>query len=74
MPSIMPHSELVRKAMDYIALEIKKKQQGQGLEGASKLDNAFKYKLVEEACLKFDLSPKDASSLHHLLEDELDKA
>ena len=71
MPSIIPHSEMVRKAMEYIVLETKKLRQDQG---TSELNNSVKYKLVEEACLKFDLSPNDASALHRLLEDEQDKA
>ena len=68
MPSIIPHSEMVRKAMEYIVLETKKLRQDQG---TSELNNSVKYKLVEEACLKFDLSPMDALALHRLLEDEL---
>lgn len=68
MPNVIPHSEMVRKAVDYIVLEIKRLNQNKNVE---KLDSSVKYQLVEEACLKFDLSPMDALALHRLLEDEL---
>ena len=64
MPTIMPHSEMVRKAVEYISLEMREMRQNQGEPSAEAI-----YNLVEKACLKFDLSPNDASSLHNFLAD-----
>jgi len=51
MTTIMPEGEQFRRAIKWISDQ--------------RLDNpsAGLLKLIEEACLKFDLSPKDAESL-----------
>lgn len=65
MGTVMPHSELVRKAVEYIALEIKDMH----AKGEDSSPRAM-FTLVEKACLKFDLSPKEASMLHDFLHSE----
>ena len=64
MPTIMPHSELVRKAAEFIGLEIKFMREDGGAEPTS----SQVYELVEKACLKFDLSQREAEMLHDFLE------
>ena len=51
--SILPEGEQLRKAIKWIS--------------DKRLDNpgAILLKLIEEACLKFDLPPKDAEFLMH---------
>ena len=55
MTTIQPDSELVRKAVKWISAE--------------KIDNPDKsrLKLIEEAGIKFNLSPADAEALARLL-------
>jgi len=64
MPTIMPHSELVRQAVEFIGLEIKTMRIK---DGAAPSPSEI-YKLVEKASLKFDLSPREAVMLHDFLE------
>ena len=64
MPTIMPHSELVRRAVEYIALEAKAARQ----KGCA-LSPEEMYKLVETASLRFDLSPIETRLLNSLLSD-----
>jgi hypothetical protein len=57
--SIQPNGEDLRKAVKWISEE---RQFNPGIELQA---------LVEEACMKFDLSPKDADFLlRHMLEKE----
>lgn len=65
MNTVMPHSELVRKAMEYIAAEIADRKR-KGLE-CSKTNI---YTLIEKACLKFDLTPREACMLHDFMQDK----
>jgi len=53
--SILPEGEQLRKAVKWIS--------------DKRLDNpeTILFKLIEEACLKFDLTPKDAEFLMHFL-------
>lgn len=64
MNTVMPHSELVRKAMEYLAAEIADRKR-KGLE----CSKANIYELIEETCLKFDLTPREASMLHDFMQD-----
>jgi len=60
--SILPEGEQLRRAIKWIS--------------DNRLDNpgAFLPKLIEVACLKFDLPPKDAEFLlHHFIETDKDK-
>ncbi len=56
--SILPEGEQLRKAIRWISDE--------------RLDNpeAGLFKLIEDACLKFDLSPKDEEFLAHFLTEK----
>jgi len=56
--SILPEGEQLRKAVKWISDE--------------RLDHpeASLFKLIEKACLKFDLPPKDAEFLMHSLTKE----
>jgi hypothetical protein len=59
MMSIQPNGEDLRKAVKWVSEE---RQFNPGKELKT---------LIEEACMKFDLSPKDANFLlRHLLEQE----
>lgn len=64
MPTIIPHSALVRQAVEFIALELKAMQEKSNEE----LPPGKIYELVEKACFKFDLSPQEADMLHDFLE------
>ena len=64
MSTIMPHSELVRKAVEFVGMEIKVLRE----DGGAELTSSQIYELVEKACLKFDLSPREAGMLHDFLE------
>jgi len=59
--SILPEGERLRKAVKWISDE--------------RLDNpgAGLFKLIEDACLKFDLPPKDAEFLMHSLTEASSK-
>lgn len=56
--SILPEGELLRRAIRWISDE--------------RLDNpgTSLFRLIEEACLKFDLSPKDEEVLVHFLTEK----
>jgi hypothetical protein len=56
--SIQPDGEDIRKAIKWISEERKYNPEAKPI------------KLVEEACLKYDLSPKDAEYLTHLVLNE----
>lgn len=56
--SIFPEGEQLRKAIKWISNE-RQENPGTSL-----------FKLVEKACLKFDLSPKDGEVLMHFFTDE----
>ncbi len=59
MGTIQPEGEDLRKAVKWISEERKYNP------------DAKPVKLVEEACLKFDLSPKDADFLTRFVLDEI---
>jgi len=56
--SILPEGEQLRKAVKWIS-EMRTENPGAGLP-----------KLIEDACLKFDLPPKDAESLMRFLTEK----
>lgn len=56
----MPHSELVRRALEWML--------GQRAEAPAK--SADLYKLLDEAGMRFNLTPKDAEALRRLLDSE----
>ena len=56
MSTIMPQSELARKALAWISAE--RADSGKPLP-----------KLIEEACMRFNLGPKDAEFLRRQLAD-----
>jgi hypothetical protein len=56
--SILPEGEQLRKAIKWISAE-RDENPGTGL-----------YKLIQDACLKFDLSPKDADFLMRFFTEE----
>lgn len=56
--SILPEGEQLRRAVKWISNE-RQEHPGTSL-----------FKLVEKACLKFDLSPKDGEVLMHFFTDE----
>ncbi len=56
--SVLPEGEQMRKAVRWISAE-RVENPGTGL-----------HKLIEQACLKFDLSPKDAEVLFHFFADK----
>ncbi len=56
--SILPEGEQLRKAVKWISDE-RQNDPGTSL-----------FKLVERACLKFDLSPKDGETLMHFFSDK----
>ncbi|MDR1124498.1 MAG: hypothetical protein LBM64_00325 [Deltaproteobacteria bacterium] len=56
----MPHGELVRRALEWIL--------GQRAEGS--LKTVSLYKLLDEAGMRFNLTPKDAGALERLLDSE----
>ena len=58
MTTVQPQGEDLRKAVKWISEERKYNPQAQSL------------KLIEEACLKFDLSPMDAEYLLNFLKSE----
>lgn len=58
MSTIMPHSELVRKAATYLA-ERRAQEPGKSLAG-----------LLDEAGMRFNLTPLDAASLERLFRKE----
>ena len=58
MGTIQPQGEDLRKAVKWISEKRKYNPEAQPV------------KLVEEACLKFDLSPKDAEYLARLVKQE----
>ncbi len=61
--SILPEGEQLRKAVKWIS--------------DKRLDNpeASLFKLIDEACLKFDLPPKDGAFLiHHFAEPSSEKS
>lgn len=55
MMSIVPEGEILKKAVKWVSEERKRKPE-------KKVE-----KLVEEACMKFDLPPKDAEFLMRLV-------
>ncbi len=55
--SILPEGEQLRRAVKWIS------------DGRSERPEATLAKLIEEACLKFDLSPKDAATLIHFFSE-----
>ena len=57
--SIQPEGEDLRKAVKWVSDERKYNREAKPI------------KLVEEACLKFDLSPKDADYLTKFVLDEI---
>ena len=59
MGTIQPEGEDLRKAVKWISEERKYNPEAKPV------------KLVEEACLKFDLSPKDADYLTKFVLDEI---
>ena len=59
MGTIQPQGEDLRKAVKWISEERKYNPEAKPV------------KLVEEACLKFDLSPKDAEYLTKFVLDEI---
>ncbi len=59
MGTIQPEGEDLRKAVKWISEERKYNPEAKPV------------KLVEEACLKFDLSPKDADYLTRFVLDEI---
>lgn len=61
MPTIMPASELVRKAAAFISEE-------RSLHPEKKLSS-----LLDEAGMRFNLNPLDASSLERLFDEEKGK-
>jgi len=58
MPTVQPEGEDLRKAVKWIS------------EGRKFNPEAQTSKLIEEACLKFDLSPMDAEYLSKLLKKD----
>ena len=58
MPTVMPQGEEIRKAVKWISEERKYNPE------------AKPAKLIEEACLKFDLSPMDADYLLNFFKKE----
>ena len=56
--SILPEGEQLRKAVKWIS-DVRSENPGASLS-----------KLIEEACLKFDLPPKDAESLMRFLTEK----
>ena len=56
--SIQPEGENLRKAVKWISETLKFEK------GRNRAD------VIQEACLKFDLTPMDAESLAHLLKDK----
>ena len=58
MPTVKPPREELRTAVKWIAAELKHNKEAQAS------------KLIEEACLKFDLSPMDAEYLTGYLKKE----
>ena len=56
----MPHSELVRRALEWIL----------GRRAETPAKNTNLYKLLDEAGMRFNLTPKDAESLRRLLDNE----
>ena len=58
MPTVQPQGEDIRKAVKWISEERKYNP------------DAKRSKLIEEACLKFDLSPMDAEYLRNFLKSE----
>ncbi len=61
MGNILPEGEQLRRAIKWISDE-RQEHPGTSL-----------FKLVENACLKFDLSPKDGEVLVHFFTDEAKK-
>ena len=58
MPTVKPPREELRNAVKWISAELKHNKEAQAS------------KLIEEACLKFDLSPMDAEYLSDFLKKE----
>ena len=58
MPTVKPPREELRNAVKWISAELKHNKEAQAS------------KLIEEACLKFDLSPMDAEYLSNFLKNE----
>lgn len=56
----MPHNELVRRALEWIL----------GRRAEAPTSNANLYKLLDEAGMRFNLTPKDAEALRRLLDSE----
>jgi hypothetical protein len=56
--SILPEGEQLRRAIKWIS------------DGRTENPGAGLLKLIEDACLKFDLPPKDAESLMRLLTEK----
>lgn len=55
----MPREELVRRALEWIL-----SRRAEGAPGSKSL-----HKLLDEAGMRFNLTPKDADALRRLLED-----
>jgi hypothetical protein len=58
MPTVKPPREELRNAVKWISAELKHNKEARAS------------KLIEEACLKFDLSPMDAEYLSDFLKNE----
>ena len=58
MTTVQPEGEDLRRAVKWISEELKHNKEAQAS------------KLIEEACLKFDLSPMDAEYLSDFLKNE----
>lgn len=60
MTTVMPHSEMTRKAVAWIS-EIQANGEGDSLVA-----------LIENAAVRFNLGPKDVECLHHFFKDKQD--
>ncbi len=58
MPTIMPQGDKLKKAVQWIS------------EKRTENPSANPTKLVDEACFRFDLSPKDSEFLSRFVRDE----
>jgi hypothetical protein len=58
MPTIQPEGEEIRKAVKWIS-EMRREEAGTSID-----------KLIEAACIKFDLSPKEAEYLSRFCKEK----
>ena len=58
MPTVQPDEEKIRRATKWL------------IEERKYSPDKSPAKLIEEACMKFDLSPKDAEFLQRFVKDE----